>query len=88
MKSWNFGIELAIYDDRGGVQAPKSYKIQMESDGKWIAISDTRRTPSRPVGGQINSVTFEPVRARKLRIVFENRDAARSGISEIFLWND
>ncbi len=81
-------VEIAIYDDRGGVQAPKSYELQQWSDGKWTPISGVIHAPEKPVGGQWNTVTFAPIESDKLRIVFENHGGARSGATEVTVWNN
>ena len=79
-------VELAIYDDRGGVQAPKEYAIEVWRDGKWIAAANQKKAPASPTGGQFNEVRFDRTRAAKLRVVFTHAGPARSGISEIFVW--
>ena len=80
-------VEIGIYDDRGGVQAPKSYELQRWSAGKWTPISDARLSPEKPAGSQWNTATFNPVKSDKLRIVFQNNGGARSGATEVTVWN-
>jgi hypothetical protein len=79
-------IELAVYDDRGGVQSPERFQVEILADGAWKPVLDEVHTPERPLGNGLNEVTFEPVTAAKVRVVFTHRGAARSGISEIFVW--
>ncbi len=81
-------VELAIYDDRGGVQPPASYMIQRWSGTEWTDVSAVGRTPEKPQGGQWNQVTFAPVTSRKVRIVFTHQGQARSGVTEVMVWND
>ncbi|MFO0870881.1 MAG: discoidin domain-containing protein [Pirellulales bacterium] len=81
-------VELAIYDDRGGVQTPASYEIQYLAGDQWRAVVESQRRPAQPVGGQWNEVRFAPVQSRKLRVVFQHRGPARSGLSEILVWNE
>ena len=81
-------VEMAIYDDRGGVQAPNSYELQRWSEGKWVPILDVQLTPEKPAGSQWNTATFPPTTSDKLRIVFENNGGARSGVTEVTVWND
>jgi hypothetical protein len=78
-------VEMAIYDDRGGVQAPTDYVIQKWESGNWKTISETSRSPAKPIGGQWNKVTFPTQKSSKLRILFTNRSPARSGLSEIMV---
>jgi hypothetical protein len=81
-------VELGIYDDRGGVQPPDRFEIQYWDDQDWVAVEDLRRAPEQPVGSQWNSAVFRPVTSRQLRIVFTHRGDARSGVTEVMVWND
>jgi hypothetical protein len=79
-------VELAIYDDRGGVQAPKDYTVEVWRDGKWTPAANQKKSPARPAGGQFNEVRFDKTRGAKIRVVFTHAAPARSGISEVFVW--
>jgi F5/8 type C domain-containing protein len=81
-------IELAIYDDRGGVQAPKQYTVQHWNGAKWQDAPAQRKSPLEPVGGQINEVRFQEVTTTKVRVVFTHNGKARVGLSEMFIWSD
>jgi hypothetical protein len=79
-------VELALYDDRGGVQAPTRYTIEYHDGKTWREAVNQRKSPEQPVGGQLNEVRFERVKTRKVRVVFTHRGKARSGVSEILMW--
>jgi hypothetical protein len=82
-------VELAIYDDRGGVQAPEAYAIEYwGAEGRWKQAGHPAYSPSKPAGGQWNEVRFDPVKSARLRIRFLNKGKARSGVTEIQVWND
>jgi hypothetical protein len=81
-------VELAIYDDRGGVQPPSAYRIETWNGQTWTAVAEPRLTPEQPAGGVWNEVRFHPVKAPRLRIVFTHRGQARSGVTEVMVWND
>jgi len=81
-------VDLAIYDDRGGVQPPVKYELEYWSGQTWEAISKVRKKPEKPTGSQWNSATFEPITTNKLRIVFTHAGSARSGVTEVMVWND
>lgn len=81
-------VEIALYDDRGGVQAPLSYEIQTWSAGQWTAVSGVEQSPEKPAGSQWNTARFAPTTSNKLRIVFQNNGNARSGATEVTVWND
>jgi hypothetical protein len=81
-------IELAIYDDRGGVQPPESYVVEYWTGSEWKQVTEAVQTPEKPEGSQWNSVVFQPVQSTKVRLVFTHRGDARSGVSEVMVWND
>jgi hypothetical protein len=78
--------DLHIYDDRGGVQAPKAYVLERWDGARWSEIPGQKKDPPRPAGGRVNTVTFPALATRKLRVVFEHNGAARSGLSELEVW--
>ena len=86
-KSFN-KIELAIYDDRGGVQPPTNYDVQFWNGTEWKEVLSPKKLPEKPIGGQFNQITFNPVKASKVRVVFTHAGKARSGVSEMLIWND
>ncbi len=81
-------VELAIYDDRGGVQAPAKYAVQWWDGKDWRDVADAKMSPQAPAGGQWNEVTFDRVRTAKVRVVFTHAAKARSGVSEILIWRE
>jgi hypothetical protein len=81
-------LELAIYDDRGGVQAPTRYDVQFWDGKDWRDVDGANTSPEKPAGGQFNEVRFAPVKASKVRVVFTHAGKARSGVSEVFVWGD
>lgn len=78
-------VELGIYDDRGGVQAPESFRVEVLKDGEWQAVEERRRVPVRPAGGQFNLVEFEPIEATALRVIFIHRTGSKSGVTELMV---
>ena len=81
-------VELAIFDDRGGVQAPESYLVEVWDGAAWRTPEAERRSPEKPAGGIMNTVTFKPLDTAKLRVTFTHRGKARSGVSEVFVWEE
>lgn len=79
-------VELCVYDDRGGVQPPASYTIQLWTGDAWQDVPDQSRTPERPVGSAVNTVIFPGVTTTKLRAVFTHQGKSRSGLTEILVW--
>lgn len=79
-------VELAIYDDQGGVQAPASYSVEAWNGEEWREIAGQRRMPEQPAGGAFNEVRFPKVKTSKVRVVFTHKGDSRSGLSEILAW--
>ena len=81
-------VELALYDDRGGVQAPTKYDVQYWDGQAWKDVAGAKKTPEKPAGGQFNELPFDRVKASKVRVVFTHAGKARSGVSEVFVWRE
>ncbi len=79
-------VDLHLYDDDGGVQAPEKYVVQYRDGRAWSDVPSARHSPERPTGGTVNTVVFRPVRTSKVRVVFTHRGKARSGLTEIEVW--
>lgn len=80
--------ELYIFDDRGGVQAPTNYIVQIFANGQWQDAANQVKSPAAPIGGAINTVTFQKVSTPKVRIVFTHKGKARSGVTELEFWRE
>jgi hypothetical protein len=80
-------VELAIYDDRGGVQPPTRYDIEYWDGAAWKAVAGVRKSPEVPAGSVFNEARFDRVQASKLRVVFTHAARARSGVSEVYVWD-
>jgi hypothetical protein len=70
------------------VQAPASYVVQFWDGTEWHPVSGEQKSPEQPIGGQWNEIRFNSVTASKVRVVFTHRGQARSGLSEILIWNE
>ena len=81
-------VDLAIYDDRGGVQPPTEYRIETWTGQAWQPVAEPRFSPEKPTGGAWNTARFNPLQAARLRIVFTHQGQARSGVTEVMVWND
>jgi hypothetical protein len=79
-------VELYIYDDGGGVQAPEKYTAQFWDGAAWKDVPRQKKSPETPAGGVRNTVTFPQVQTAKVRVVFTHQGKARSGLSEIEIW--
>ena len=78
-------VDLMIYDDGGGVRAPKSYRIQTWDGSAWRDVEKPILDPAKPAGGVMNIATFDSERTNRVRVVFTHCDGARSGVTELEL---
>lgn len=78
-------VELGLYDDRGGVQTPESFRVEVLRDGEWLEVTEKKRLPRNPAGGQFNLVEFEEVETTALRVVFVHRTGSKSGVTELMV---
>ncbi|MCU0702597.1 MAG: discoidin domain-containing protein [Fimbriiglobus sp.] len=81
-------VELAIYDDRGGVQPPTQYTVEVWDGNAWKLVANPKYSPEKPTGSSFNEVRFDETTASKLRVVFTHAGKARSGVSELFVWKE
>jgi hypothetical protein len=81
-------VELYIYDDGGGVQAPAKYTVQFWDGAAWKDVPEQKKSPVKPAGGAKNTVTFPAVETTKVRVVFTHQGKARSGLTEIEMWRE
>ncbi len=78
-------VDLYLYDDGGGVRAPRSYRIERWDGSGWKGVESPTYDPPGPAGGALNIVTFKPVTASRLRIIFRHTPASKSGVTEVEL---
>ncbi|OWK38864.1 hypothetical protein FRUB_06369 [Fimbriiglobus ruber] len=79
-------VELGIYDDRGGVQPPASYVVQHWDGAAWKDVANAAKVPEVPIGNRFNEIRFDPVATAKVRITFTNNGRARSGVTEVMVF--
>jgi hypothetical protein len=81
-------LELCLYDDRGGVQPPASYTVQLWTGSEWQEAPGQTKTPAKPVGSAVNTVAFPRLTTAKFRVVFTHQGNSRSGVTEILAWKE
>jgi hypothetical protein len=81
-------VELYIYDDRGGVQAPERYSVQWWDGSTWTDVAKATKSPEQPTGGVKNTVKFPRIETSKVRVVFTHEGKARSGLTEIEMFRE
>ena len=84
-------VNLFFYNDNGGVQPPSDYRVQYWDGNSWVDVQETLRYPAQPSEG-FNTVIFEPVRSRKVRVLGTNQNPVNFGVYiglteiELFRW--
>ena len=68
------------------MQAPKDYHLEGWTGSEWKKIPDQVKSPAVPTGNMGNTVTFPQVKLPKLRVVFTHKGNARSGVTELEVW--
>jgi hypothetical protein len=67
------GFTIYLYDDRGGVQPPRQMFVEHLHGHRFQQVSHARWNPAGP-GPGANTVTFDPVHTRSLRVHFVHRE--------------
>lgn len=81
-------LELAFYDDSHGVKAPQEFEIEMWKGDNWQSIGGATKSPLKPQGGAINTVTFPSASIAKVRLRFKPQDHVAIGLTEIMAWSE
>ncbi len=68
-------VELYFFADGEQYQPPSSFQLQYQSNDGWKNVPMEARAPETPIGNGENLISFPPLRAQQLRIVFENPPA-------------
>ncbi len=76
-------IDLYLWGDGGGVQAPRNYRVEYRDGTRWLRAVETDRLPAAPETWARNTVTIDPVETQAIRVVFEHALPAFSGVTEI-----
>ena len=75
--------QLYFYADGTKFKAPTKYTVQYWTSGKWVEVPGSRRSPGKPLANGENTITFRPVIASKIRILFANPRPAAIALVEV-----
>lgn len=76
-------VDLFLFGDGRGVAAPDSYEVRVPAGAAWVPVDELDRRPVRPLAWGMNTVEFEPVRVRRIRVLLHHAAPAASGLAEI-----
>ncbi|HVU56890.1 MAG TPA: glycosyl hydrolase family 65 protein [Puia sp.] len=82
--------EIKVYftENVKTLAAPVKYMAEYWQDGQWRQVHERRRVPAIPAGNCANTVWFEPVKTRKIKLRCIPVKSRAIGISEIEAWGD
>jgi hypothetical protein len=81
-------LELYLWGDGSGVEAPRSYAVQAWDGQGWAEAAVESQVPERPEAWALNTVWIEPVETSRIRVVLEHDLPAFSGITELKIMED
>jgi hypothetical protein len=67
--------ELYFFADGSRYLPPKSFRLQYQSPNGWRDIPAQQRTRRKPLANGENTITFPPLAAQNIRVVFADSDA-------------
>lgn len=73
-------VKLYWFKDGGGIDVPKSYKIQVWNGNSWVNVSNASGFGTAT--DQYNTTTFTPINTSKIRVEMVSQDNASTGILE------
>ncbi|HEX9885844.1 MAG TPA: glycosyl hydrolase family 65 protein [Longimicrobiales bacterium] len=83
---WVARVDLYLWGDGGGVDAPASFEIQAWDGSGWVPAAVLFRVPEEPRTWARNQTNLEPVRTSRVRIVFRHALPASTGVTEVEIW--
>ena len=81
-------VRLYFRDDRAGnrYRAPTSYNVQYWNGSGWVNAAAQVKSPGTP-RANYNRVSFTPVATQRLRVQFTHAGGARTGLTEVKVYN-
>jgi hypothetical protein len=76
-------VRLFLYADEKEVKAPESYAIHYDLNGKWAPVRPISIHPEQPEANRANTVHFNALKTRKIRIVFQHRPGIGVGLAQV-----
>jgi hypothetical protein len=70
------------------VKAPRMMHVELRVPGGWIAAENEDHQPPQPLSMARNRLRFTPAEASAVRVHFIHDLPARSGVSEIQVWQN
>lgn len=80
-------LDLYLWGDSGGVQAPRRYTVQTWNGRGWTDAQVGEQIPARPLTWALNRVRIAPVETDRVRVVFEHDLPAFTGMTELMVWD-
>lgn len=75
-------VKIYPFMDGKTFDAPDDVSLEYQNEDAWIPVKVTERFPARPKGNTVNSVSFDPVTASRIRITFRH-NTSQVAIAEV-----
>jgi len=64
--------KMYVFADSSHFTAPDNFTVEYLSNGKWLPVKMIEQHPEKPVGNTVNSIAFETVTTKSIRINFRH----------------
>ncbi len=79
-------VDMYIFGDGAGVQSPLGYSVIYWNGSDWKPMEVLSRTPKEPTAGVVNSIKLTPVKTSKIGVIFKHDSPARTGLTELMVF--
>jgi hypothetical protein len=76
-------LRLHLYADQLEVVAPDSITCLWLQDGQWTSVQLREITPAVPTAGRANTLRFDPVTTKAIRVVFKHPIGLGVGLAQL-----
>lgn len=63
---------MCLYADKNIFEVPASYHIEYKNGNDWLQVNIKQTIPQQLTGNTVNTIKFEPVLAKEMRVVFDH----------------
>jgi hypothetical protein len=81
-------VEIHFLGDGAGLKAPRRYRVLFWTGRRWSATHIRLQRPARPEASAVNTVWIDPVETSRIRVAFEHAGPAKTGVTELLVWED
>jgi hypothetical protein len=79
-------VDILFLGDGGRLAPPEAIRVERWTGESWSEVSLLQVEPRVPTAWALNEVGFDPVRTRRLRVVFVHAPSKFTGVAELRVW--